>query len=262
MTHVHSSEQLNVSIGNVPLRLHIPEEELREKARLRYAHFLGDTRDGLPVFMNRARASTEHVIDSSEDCNEFAYAWENSSLLLSDTQVRFEGIRHEYGLDSLIRVLLSVLLTRQQGFLLHAATVVINGRAYVFTGKSGAGKSTVASLSPEGSVLTDEISLLKFVEGNWHAFGTPFWGEFRSKGMNVHAPIEGIYFLCQASEDRVERASARESLRAMLPNILFFSRERQMTESLLRLLSEFVSSIPCHRLFFRKDSTFWDVITT
>ena len=259
---MYSPEQLNISIGNVPLRLHIPEGELRDKAYQRYAQFLEDSPGGLPVFMKSAKAKSGHIAGHVHGSDRSEYAWENASLRWDGTQVEFEGVRHEYGLDSLIRILLSMLLSRQRGFLLHAATVVNKGRAYVFTGKSGAGKSTVASLSPKGKVLTDEISLLRFVDGAWHAFGTPFWGEFRADGANVHAPIAGLYFLNQSLEDRVERVSTRESLRALLPNILFFSRERQMTDDLLCLLTEFVSSVPCCRLFFRKDCTFWDVILT
>lgn len=259
---MYSSEQLNLSIGNVPLRLHIPEEELREKARVRYAQFLMDTSNGLPVFMNRTGESSGHTISALSGANDCAYAWESSSLRFNDTRAQFEGVRHEYGLDSLIRILLSMLLTRQRGFMIHAATIIHDGLAYVFTGKSGAGKSTIASLSPNGTVLTDEISLLKFADERWCAFGTPFWGEFRAEGANVHAPIAGLYFLNQASEGCVERLSARESIRAMLPNVLFFSRERQMTESLLCLLTEFAGSVPCYRLFFRKDCSFWNVIAT
>ncbi|HKF51426.1 MAG TPA: hypothetical protein VKB26_03880 [Candidatus Acidoferrales bacterium] len=258
---MYSSEQLGVSIGNVPLRLHIPEAELREKARLRYAQFLEEAQGGLPVFTTCAGATDDHGTGTSGHAGDFVYTWEDSSLRLNDTQAHFEGVRHEYGLDSLIRVLLSMLLARQRGFLLHAATVMNNGRAYVFTGKSGAGKSTIASLSPEGTVLTDEISLLKHVDGGWHAFGTPFWGEFRAEGANVHAPIAGLYFLSQASEDRVEKVSLRESIRAILPNVLFFSRELQVTQDLLCLLNEFASSVPCWRLFFRRKRSLWNVIT-
>lgn len=259
---MHRSEQLNISIGSVPLCLHIPKGELREKARVRYAEFLQDASDGLPIFMNAVKCDNECVTGSLFGDGDAGYTWRDSSLRFSDSHVQFEGVQHEYGLDSLIRILLSVLLARQRGFLLHAATVLNNGRAYVFTGKSGAGKSTVASLSPKGSVLTDEISLLKFVDDDWHAFGTPFWGEFRADGANVNASIAGLYFLNQASEDRLEEVPARESIRAMLPNVLFFSRERQTTENLLCFLSDFVSSIPCYRLFFRKGRSFWNVVKT
>jgi hypothetical protein len=101
------------------------------------------------------------------------------------------GVRNEYALDSLLRVLLSWKLLSCEGFLLHAATIVRNGKAFVFTGRSGAGKSTVASLPPAGSVLTDEISLLRRENGTWRAYGTPFWGEFRAAGSNTSASFVG-----------------------------------------------------------------------
>jgi len=57
---------------------------------------------------------------------------------------------------------------------------------------------------PVGSVLTDEISLLKRIDGQWHAFGTPFWGEFRAAGTNRSAPVAGMYRLSQSPDDRIE----------------------------------------------------------
>ena len=249
-----SPQQLGLRIGDIPLRLYVSDEALHNKARERYAQFLHDAADALPIFLNSAAGGWR-------DESRFAYVWEKCSLRLGDKSARFDGVRHEYGLDSLIRILLSVLLAPERGFLLHAATIVRDSHAFVFTGKSGAGKSTIASLSPRESVLTDEISLLRVVNGAWSAFGTPFWGEFRAEGANVHAPIAGLYFLNQSMDDGVEKVTAREAVRLMLPNILFFSRDRQRTEDLLRLLSAFVDSIPFYRLFFRKDDHFWNLLT-
>ena len=173
---------------------------------------------------------------------------------------RFTGVRNEYALDSLLRVLLSWKLLSHQGFLLHAATIVRNGKAYAFTGRSGAGKSTVASLSPEGSVLTDEISLLRRENGVWRAYGTPFWGEFRAAGSNTSAPVAGIYRLVQASQNAVTLLSRRETLRMLLPNVLFFSADPAANRLLLEILSHAVAEISGCNLAFRKDQTFWEVL--
>lgn len=253
-------EQLGISIGDIPLRLHFNELDLHERARERYRQFVRDAANALPVFLDGSDTSANFAGDAESGQGQFTHIWQKSCLRLNAETAKFSGVPHEYGLDSLIRILLSVLLASQHGFLLHAATVLREGHAYVFTGKSGAGKSTVASLSPAGSVLTDEISLLKLVDGEWHAFGTPFWGEFRAEGANIHAPIAGLYVLRQAPTDRVETISAREALWTMLPNILFFAHERALTEKLLALLSEFTGSAPCYELFFRKDSHFWSVL--
>ncbi|MGB0035547.1 MAG: hypothetical protein WBP79_08750, partial [Candidatus Acidiferrales bacterium] len=79
----------------------------------------------------------------------FSYDLDDASVMLGRADAEFRGVRHEYALDSLLRILLTMILLPRRGFLLHAATVVREGRAYVFMGRSGAGKSTVASLSPE-----------------------------------------------------------------------------------------------------------------
>src|SRR5438105_12050604 len=47
---------------------------------------------------------------------------------------------HELTLDSLLRVILSLVLPADHGLLVHAASVVRGGRGYLFPGVSGAGK--------------------------------------------------------------------------------------------------------------------------
>jgi hypothetical protein len=248
-----ADRQLPISIGQIPLTLHFSEDQLLHKADERYSRFRAMDGDALPVFLEAGHSPWP-------DVSRFAYTLDDASVRLGQAAAHFRGVRHEYALDSLIRVLLSVLLLPRRGFLLHAATVVREGRAYVFTGRSGAGKSTVASLSPPGSVLTDEISLLRFSGGAWHAYGTPFWGEFRADGSNRRVPLAGIYSLVQAPEDRVEPLAAREALRALLPNVLFFSSDQQQTDQLLSVLTSAAEQIPFYRLYFRRDAGFWEVI--
>jgi hypothetical protein len=190
----------------------------------------------------------------------FHYVHEGSHVWLNGAAGHFSGVRNEYALDSLLRVLLTWLLLPQQGFLLHAATVVREERAYIFTGRSEAGKSTVASLAPAGSVLTDEISLLRREEYSWRAYGTPFWGEFRAEGSNRSAPVAGIFVLVKAAENVVRPLLPREALRALLPNVLFFSSDPVASARLLDLLTGAVAQVPCFELQFRRDASFWEVL--
>lgn len=245
---------LDISIGRVPLSLFIPQGDLQRHAQERYREFTVPSSDSLPILLRQSEPLRQVPGD-------FSYVLDEASLVLGPSRADFHGVRHEYALDSLLRILLTVVLLPRRGFLLHAASVVRDGRAYIFVGRSGAGKSTVASLSTPGSVLTDEISLVRFSDGCWHAFGTPFWGEFRAAGMNRHFPIAGIYFLEQASEDRLEPLSTKEILRALLPCVLFFAAEKRANEVLLVMLLGLVKQIPCHRLHFRRSADFWSVLT-
>lgn len=251
--HATSSPQaLSLSIGQVGVALHCAESRLREPALRRYAEFL-DAREGaLLVHVNGEAGPAVPA--------EFQYTFEEARVRFDGAEAHFAGVQHEYALDSLLRVLLSWLLLPRTGFLLHAATVERHGRAYVFTGRSGAGKSTVASLSPAGSVLTDEISLLRREDGCWRAYGTPFWGEFRAAGANRSAPIAGIFALVQARENAVRPMPPREVLRALLPNVLFFSSDPPAAERLLRIFTELLGQVPCCELRFRRDASFWEAL--
>ena len=244
---------LHISIGSVPLSLFIREPALREPASRRYREFADHSQDGFPIVL---RKTAKQVWESGE----FSYLLDDAGLVLRSQGAEFHGVRHEYALDSLLRILLTMVLLPQRGFLLHGATVVRDGRAYIFFGRSGGGKSTVASLSPKGSVLTDEISLIRYSDGCWQAHGTPFWGEFRAAGQNRLVPVAGFYLLKQATEERVEILSVKQALRALLPCVLFFAGEKSAHETLLRTLLGLTQEIPCHRLYFRRNAEFWRVI--
>jgi hypothetical protein len=250
-----SGQQFDLSIGRVPLRLHVSDARVISEARERYRVFAASEAQPYSIYL-------EDTFPENGGTPEFAYDFEaqHASLRAFSMKSQFTGAKSVYALDSLLRILLSWVLLRHAGFLLHAATVVRNGRAYVFTGRSGAGKSTVAALSPAGSVWTDEISLLRREKGEWRAYGTPFWGEFRAAGANSSAPVAGIFRLRQAGENRVEALSPVELLRNILPNVLFFSEEPVANQQLLEILGQAVKEISGYHLAFRKDQTFWEAL--
>jgi hypothetical protein len=49
-------------------------------------------------------------------------------------------------------------------------------------------------------------------------------------------------------------------LRALLPNVLFFSAEPEANRRLLEILGHAVDSISGYELAFRKDPAFWEVL--
>lgn len=246
-------QQFELSIGCVPLRLQMSDAQLFGAASERYAAFSDAA--ALPINI----ALNDETLPESAPA-DFGYEFEGAVLRAFSGDIRFDGVRNQYALDSLLRIFLSWKLLEHQGFLLHAATVIRDGKAYIFTGRSGAGKSTVATLSPQGSVLTDEISLLRREQGVWRAYGTPFWGEFKAAGSNSSAPVAGIFRLLQASENLVVALRPMAILRTLLPNVLFFSAEAEANRQLLEILSRAATEISGYNLSFRKNPTFWEVL--
>jgi hypothetical protein len=167
---------------------------------------------------------------------------------------------NEYSLDSFLRVLYSLALVDAGGLIVHAASLTRHGVARLFCGRSGSGKTTLAGLSPEATLLSDELSIVRTAGARPHCHGTPFWGKFARAGTDQSAPLAAIYFLHHGRRHVVERVSRRQALERLLPNVLFFARDAELTGRVLAIASDLVEAVPCYDLFFRLDSGFWEVI--
>ena len=171
-----------------------------------------------------------------------------------------KDVSQEVSIDSFVRILYSLALTDVAGVVVHAASLVRDGRAYLFSGPSGSGKTTVAQLSTDATLLSDELSIVRIVEGKPVCFGTPFRGELNLAGQDRAAPLAGVYFLRQASRHSVESLRPERALARLLTNVLFFAREPDVTAKVFGIAADIVSTVPCFELSFRRDARFWEVI--
>jgi hypothetical protein len=96
-----------------------------------------------------------------------------------------------------LRLLCATLLLDAGGVMLHAAGVVVDGRALVFCGPSGCGKTTIARLAGRRRVLSDETTALRPSGDGWRACATPFFGEGGPVmgQRNGAAPVRALFFL-------------------------------------------------------------------
>jgi hypothetical protein len=166
-----------------------------------------------------------------------------------------------YSIDAALRIFHTVVLATRGGFLLHAASAIRNGKAFLFAGASGAGKTTIARLAPaDAALLTDEVSYVRKNANGYAAYGTPFAGELAKSGENVSAPIAALYLLAQGPANRVEPVPPAESVRALLANILFFAEDEELVYSIFRSACQLVERVPVYRLTFVPDLRVWDNI--
>ena len=166
-----------------------------------------------------------------------------------------------YSIDAVLRILHSLILAREGGFLVHAASAVRNGRAFLFSGLSGAGKTTMARLAlPDTTLLSDEVSYVRREPEGYRAFGTPFSGELAKIGENISAPIGALYLLAKGPQNRIEPLATAEAARRLLENILFFAEDAELVKAVFAAACEFVSRVPVSRLTFVPDGRVWEMI--
>lgn len=166
-----------------------------------------------------------------------------------------------YSIDAVLRIVHTLVLARQGGFLMHSASAIRNGKAFLFAGVSGAGKTTMSRLAPpDATLLTDEISYIRKRREGYIAYGTPFTGELAKIGENVSAPIAAVYLLAKGTENRIDPIEPAEAARSLLANVLFFAEDEELVQLIFNSAFEFVSRVPVLRLTFVPDARVWELI--
>ena len=101
---------------------------------------------------------------------------------------------------------------------------------------------------------------MRLADESARCHGTPFWGELARAGEDRAAPLRGIYFLHHGSRHAVEAITPKRALERLLPNVLFFARDPELTARVFDIAGELVEAAPCFDLSFRLDPGFWEVI--
>jgi hypothetical protein len=203
---------------------------------------------------------TQHRGRWTLDRGDFRAEWEPASRTGTIRQTA-----NPYSIDAVLRIVHTLVLARQGGFLLHSASAIRNGKAFLFAGVSEAGKTTISRLAPpDATLLTDEISYVRKEEtgkrNGYVAYGTPFTGELAKLGENVSAPVAALYLLAKGVENRIDPIPPAEAARSLLANLLFFAEDEELVQATFHSAFEFVSRVPVFRLTFIPDARVWELI--
>jgi hypothetical protein len=275
---------LVIEIGGMPVRVHTTDPGFLGILEERYAGFLSSAdRTGdaewapeidFKIELTPTRFAdpdaavrvTQHRGRWALERGDFRAEWEPAS--------RTGWIRQSanpYSIDAVLRIVHTLVLARQGGFLLHSASAIRNGKAFLLAGVSEAGKTTISRLAPpDATLLTDEISYVRKQDvrnqsggkedAGYVAYGTPFTGELAKLGENVSAPVAALYLLAKGAENRIDPVPPAEAARSLLANLLFFAEDEGLVQATFHSAFEFVSRVPVSRLTFVPDARVWELI--
>ncbi len=114
----------------------------------------------------------------------------------------------------LLTQVLSDLLLKNKGFLLHSSAAKIRSKADIFLGPSGAGKSTIAGLLKDRfHVLSDDISIIRKENGKYYLYQTPFVDKaFWIKNQTEKYPLGRIFFLEKSKDFEVVKVKDKKNI--------------------------------------------------
>jgi hypothetical protein len=161
-----------------------------------------------------------------------------------------------------LKLLISLLTVKRGGIPLHCSAVSHEKMGgIIFTGRSGAGKTTAAELlSRSCTVFNDEFNTLIPNGNKWSVHSTPFTNPytFPTFPHNV-APLNMIFFLIQDSENKVIPVSFKRAYTALLENT-YTLLTTTTTEAIMDNLESLVRSVPSFLLHFAISQTFENTI--
>ena len=100
-------------------------------------------------------------------------------------------------------------------FLFHGSAVAVDGQAYVFTARSGTGKSTHTALwrrkfGERAVMINDDKPFIKIEDGRPYVCGSPWTGKHRL-GSNVTVPLRSVCLLCRGDTNTIDKIDSRDA---------------------------------------------------
>ena len=141
-------------------------------------------------------------------------------------------------------------LLRHNGMMLHSSCVEKDGFAYLFSARSGTGKSTHTHLwlkNLEGTrIINDDKPALIYDNGKWYACGTPFSGK-TDENIDVKIPVRAITFLHRSEKNTVKKIPPFQAVSLLIEQTIK-PADRSLAENMLELADLLLREVPVFSL--------------
>lgn len=105
---------------------------------------------------------------------------------------------------------IALVLPLYDAFVFHGSAVAVGNRAFIFTAKSGTGKTTHTNLwlknIPDSFVVNGDKPILRLKNGIPTVYGTPWMGK-ENLGQNLSVPLNAICVLSRGEINTIEKTT-------------------------------------------------------
>ncbi len=178
----------------------------------------------------------------------------------SEAEDKKEGIPIRHFTDEYLETLavyrrIAEQMLSYDTILFHGSVIAVDGEGYLFTAKSGTGKSTHTRLWRENFgdravMVNDDKPLLRITKDGVIAYGTPWDGKHRLSS-NISVPLKGICILERAAENHIIKIDTKEQLRSAYPMIVQQIHRAGNPASVgktMELIDRLMDAVPIYRL--------------
>ena len=157
---------------------------------------------------------------------------------------------------------LADILNDENIILFHGSVIAVDGEAFLFTAKSGTGKSTHTALwrkkfGERAFMVNDDKPLIKICEDKAVVYGTP-WDGKHHLSRNVSVPLKAVCILERSETNTIKQITKSEAYN-MLIQQTHRSKNPQKLGHTLQLIDDFAAKVKLYRLGCNMDMEAADV---
>lgn len=179
----------------------------------------------------------------------------------SDSEYAYEGKPWPFFSDELLEETavyrkIAEKMPEYDTFVFHGSVIAVDGQGFLFTAKSGTGKSTHTRLWREllgdkAVMVNDDKPMLKITDNGVIAYGTPYNGK-HNLGCNMSVPLKAICILTRGEKNSIVRID-KSAAYAMLLQQVYRPKDPLQMAKTLKLVDKLAVNTELYRLACNMD---------
>ncbi|MGG4489199.1 hypothetical protein [Metabacillus idriensis] len=255
---------INTKIGGHNIRLHCENKKLVEYLTHQFLQIDNGRIIDLSIFIavGYGQSFINYDVEVSETQNYITFKRADYKITVDPKYTHAEvHVHNELALKhALMNLYSSFIVHKNWGLLLHSSCVLETNGAHIFTGHSGAGKSTAAKLSSPRPLLSDEATIIKINKDGILAYDSPFRSELYGQGPVFNTKLLSIDLLHQSLSIERNMVDKSSALLALMDKVFYWPSNKRETKRILTMLSLLVEQVEIYDLYFQKNNRFWELI--
>ncbi len=161
----------------------------------------------------------------------------------NDSETPIEAFCYPMGI-----LILYYYITIHGGIMLHASGITDNNKGFIFSGFSGVGKSTMASLwlKKGAHIVNDDRLIIRKNGSNYYMYNTPMYYKDNPK----KSLINNVFLLKQSPVNKALKLHGATAITRLLAFCVQHDYDKILIEKVLETITDLSSQIPIYELGF------------
>lgn len=260
--------ELVIAIGNLPVHIQVDNNNFFQRLESRFLDFNISTEETpAKIIINLESGGQKSVWE------EPTLHWDEvgCSVTAPGVHGKIDGSKREacfevspfrslQEIEHLIRLATAIWVYQSGGLLFHAAGISRQNKGYLFTGQSGAGKTTVCRVSRDVIILNDDLVVLTPQNGDWCVWTTPFTNPTQVHPNLGTAKLCAILNLVQDVNHEVLPIPTASAAADLMTHIPFVATNKAFMREIFSRCISIVQRVDTYELHFLPDDGFWSLI--